>query len=273
MTSDMAPSKFNSIGRNAIDGLIQGIGGRSSWVHSAVRNLSYEVIGTLSREFSSRDFEIIGSNAAIGLAWGIEDRIWDIANAAIRAARSAIRAAENELDTHSPSRVFFKIGQNVDQGLADGILRYASLVGRASEKMSNETIDASDDILSGLTRISTGMSDSVDFDPTITPKMDFTQIQKDYDTLLAMMNQSIEGTYMKASGIGFIANDPRQMQALEMNSAMQGLSSSISGIERPNGPVYNNEFYIQGEDPEAIAQEVSVILQKQVERREAVWGQ
>lgn len=272
MASDMMPSKFNKIGLEAIEGLIQGIDGRSGSVRAASRNLSYEVINTMSSEFSSRDFEIIGSNAAIGLAWGIEDRIWDIANAAIRAARQAIRAAENELDEHSPSKVFFKIGQNIDRGWANGIAQYANLVAKASENVGEEAINTTDDILSGLSRISTGMSDSTDFDPTITPRMDFSQIQRDYDTLTTMMNQAIDGAYVRASGIGFMAEDPNQVRSMEMNSAMQGLSSSLSGMERSNGPTFYNTFEIQGDDPETIAQEVSVILQKQVERRVAVWG-
>lgn len=273
LQTEFAPRKLNEIARNGIEGFVQGIGSKSGFVTSAVYRLSNNVIDTMARAFNVREFEIIGSNAAMGLAWGIEDRIWDITNATIRAARSAIDAANRTLDVNSPSKVFYKIGQYVDEGLANGILRYATLVSRASETMSERTIDATDDILNGLTRISTGMSDSEDFNPTITPTMDLSQIQKDYDTLLAIMNQGINATYARATGISSMVEDPRKVQSLETTSAIQGLSASLNGVERPNGPVYNNVFEIHGEDPETIAQEVSIILQKQVERREAVWGQ
>ncbi len=273
LQSDFAPNKLNNIGRSGIQGFIQGISGQSGAVHSAVNRLSTEVINSMARSFNAREFQYIGSNAAIGLAWGIEDRIWDIANAAIRAAQSAINAANRTLDVHSPSKVFFKIGQNVDQGLANGILKYATLVSKASETMGEEAISATDDILDGLSRITVSMSDSDDLNPVITPSMDLSQIQKDYDILLSMMNQGIASTYNVANGINRNIQDPRAIQAFETTSAIQGLSTSLNGMERPNGPTFHNIFEIQGDDPETIAEEVSVILQKQVERRVAVWGQ
>ena len=52
--------------------------------------------------------------------------------------------------------------------------------------------------------------------------------------------------------------------------ALNNLMNAISGM--PTGDTYDNKFYITGDNPQEIAEEVSRILRLQVERRNAVWA-
>lgn len=268
---NLSSTKLRAVAESAMNALASGISGRSYHVNSAAIQLCNTVIQTFQRNINSNTLRGVGQNAAMGLAYGIQDKIYAIANAAIRAAVAAVEAAKKALDEHSPSKVFYGIGENVDKGFANGILAFTGLVSNASEHMAEDAITSTTDAMSGLT----SLADSIDLsniNPVITPSMDFTQLQEDYDTLNAMMNRSIATTYQTASGInaGFMGSAQRQRSMEELT--LQGISASINGLNRPNDMTQTNTFNIYGNDPQSIAQEVSYILQKQVERKEAAWG-
>ena len=92
-----------------------------------------------SEHSPSRVFEILGGNAAVGLANGIYDR----GDEAIRAARwladSVAMTVQSALDIHSPSRVFERLGAFTGLGFAEGIEGSATAVDRAVDRMLGAT--------------------------------------------------------------------------------------------------------------------------------------
>ncbi len=54
--------------------------------------------------------------------------------------------------------------------------------------------------------------------------------------------------------------------------AINDLKETLKGLSGTQGDTYNNTFHIQGSSPKEIADEVSHIIQQQVERRRAAWG-
>lgn len=72
--------------------------------------------------YSSKEkAEIIGTNIGTGLAGGINSSKKSAVEAMKDAANSIIEAVRNRFDTHSPSVVMYNIGQNVMQGLENGM--------------------------------------------------------------------------------------------------------------------------------------------------------
>lgn len=268
---NLSTTKLRAIAESAMNAFANGIASRSYHVNAAAIQLCNNVIRTFDRSINTNTLRGVGRNAAMGLAYGIQDKIYAIANAAIRAAVAAVEAARAALDVRSPSRVFYGIGENVDRGFANGILAFTGLVEKASEQMAEGAINSTTDAMSGVARIADGI-DTSSISPVIKPSMDFSQLEEDCNTLSSMMNRSISETYQAASGInaGFIGSAQRQRTMEE--TALQGISASINGLNRPNDMTQSNTFNIYGDDPQAIAQEVSYILQKQVERKEAAWG-
>lgn len=266
----LSSSRMDQIGRQAMSSLSSGITSESYRGENAATRVARQVLRSFSDNFSYSDMYWIGANAALGLAYGITSRIYDIANAAIRASVTAINAAQKTLRVHSPSDIFWWMGEMLDTGLAGGILHYLYLISKASEKAGNEAIDSTKGSLSSISEVATSML-SNDFNPTFTPSIDFSRMERDCDQLTEMMNSAISTTYRSAANLGTILG-PGDRRQMEYDGLVHSLNGSIGKLNRPNGPVYQNTFEIQGENPEEIAQEVSQILQRQVEREQAVWA-
>ena len=260
------------VAMSGMSGFVTGIQSQMGSAMAAASIVGSAAVSGAAGSCSYGQFYSIGANAAIGLADGIRSRINEIATAAINAARSAVNSAKSALNEHSPSKVFYEIGEFVDLGLANGIRDYTKVVTRASKRMSEETIEGSRNAMDGLNQFINGLIND-DIAPVITPTMDLSQIQGDYANLTSMLNQGINSTYALASGINTSFTSPMEQQTMDMSSMMESFKNAITGFPQPEaGPTYYNTFEIHGEDPETIAQEVSILLQKQVERKEAVWG-
>ena len=75
-----------------------------------------------------------GLNVAAGLASGISAGRSSVVNAAASVAAAAISAANSTLAVNSPSRVFKRIGEEVDEGFILGIRGGSGLVKSAVDK-------------------------------------------------------------------------------------------------------------------------------------------
>ncbi|MGP9500260.1 hypothetical protein [Halomonas sp. AOP43-D1-4] len=115
-----SPSRvFEGFGTNIVEGIINGISGMAGAVRDHVTGLASDIAGWMS--------DTVGSAVDVGkdIASGLGDGIRNGANSAWNAVRSLATGTEDEarddLDTHSPSRVFRSIGIDVSAGLANGI--------------------------------------------------------------------------------------------------------------------------------------------------------
>lgn len=77
-----------------------------------------------------------GRDLVRGFVDGITAGLSWVATAARNLAQSAIRAAKNALDSHSPSMVFDRIGQDTGQGLINGLSKMGPKVAAAAENMA-----------------------------------------------------------------------------------------------------------------------------------------
>lgn len=110
-----------------------------------------------------------------GLVRGLGAGVGQVVKAAGGLASSAIQAAKNVLHIKSPSKVFFEIGKFTSMGMADGLEKYAGLVGTAAELVGHEAIDSLRKSISGLSDV---VDQTVDLNPVITPVIDLTEVTK-----------------------------------------------------------------------------------------------
>ena len=90
----------------------------------------------------------VGLNAMAGLAAGIRLGQISVVNAMREAAQAAVRAAKDELDIHSPSKVFRdEVGVNVMKGFGEGVLKgtleQAKIISNASRFLTGEARESS----------------------------------------------------------------------------------------------------------------------------------
>lgn len=138
-------SKFNAIGKSIVTGVATGMSNAAtkaafSSAAGKVKNAAYNA---LSDEVGANgsNFKAIGKNICTGVAAGIDSNSGSIASAARRAARAAYSAAMDEIDAHSPSKLFRRtVGKYISQGMAlgieDGIPDIEGSVGKAVDSIS-----------------------------------------------------------------------------------------------------------------------------------------
>lgn len=266
---------FYAIGRDVTIGLSNGIYSGKSSAESSAQNVCYTVVSTIQNNLRYDDFYSIGYNVSAGLAGGISSRVSDIAQATASAAYAAIDAARTAFDEHSPSKVMMKIGQYAVEGLAVGIKKNTYQAEESSDSMANAFVSKLKETLSEA--INGIGSQDLSADIELNPVMNLKDLQKAVDTTSSAFNnavnlqvrdvetanQRVEGYTMSKLAQKF--SEDKRLD--DMKTLLDRLGKSDLGTK------VSNQFYIQGEDPETIANEVSYILSRQLERKQVAWGQ
>ena len=246
-------SSFNSAGQHLANGLASGLQSGASNISSKISS-SLRGAANAARAYYS-DMYSAGSYMMQGLVNGINASSAAAASAAAAAARSAAQAAKNALKIQSPSKVFEEIGMYVDMGLAQGISKYSNI----SDKSAKTTAESAAENMRKA--LSTILNDDFNDDVVIRPVLDLSNIQNGVGQMNSMLNNSIAATRSTS-----LANSISG----RINSSSSGNVSNVSN--NTNNTEIINHFNITGDNPQAIANEVNKILNKQIERREAVWA-
>lgn len=122
-------------------------------------------------------FQNAGDKAGQGFYNGIMAWASRAAEAAREMVRSAVEAAEEELDSHSPSRRFMELGENTDEGYIIGIKNLIPKVREAGGTIGKEALTS---MKESINRISEAMDDSIDPSPRITPIIDMSEMDKGF---------------------------------------------------------------------------------------------
>lgn len=249
-------------------GLISGIKEKLSNLKETVRDLISNAKQVIQDKIN--DFKDVGKHIIGGLISGITDKASDLANSAINAAKSAVNGVKNFLGIHSPSRVFAEIGRYTDEGFINGVKAYAGKVSDATVDMGKGAVGAMSDTLSTIADL---VSSDIDTEPTIRPVMDLSNIQNCANKLFSMMKSvdgySLSGSLDIANRTGNRINEVRS-KATDNSSVLDKISDAVGNFNGGNS--FENTFNITGSNPKEIAEEVSNIIQRQVERRDASWA-
>ena len=175
-------------------------------------------------------------------------------NAVKRAARAvalaAYLSAKSALEIRSPSKKFEELGRFAVEGFSKGIERTTGVVTRSVTGL-------------GTTLMSTlsGVLDGIDDEPTIRPVLDLSDVRSGVKTIQGMV-VGTGSSYGLALATG---------SSFDSSSNNQNGLSSDSRIDKSSHTT-NNTFHIHGKNPKEVANEVSKILQQDVDRRKAAWG-
>lgn len=119
-----SPSRvFEGFGINIVEGMINGISGMAGTLRDHVKGLASNIAGWMGDAVSNA--VNVGRDLANGLGDGIKNGASSAWNAVRNLTRGTEDTARDDLDTHSPSRVFHRIGIDVVKGLGEGIGRNA----------------------------------------------------------------------------------------------------------------------------------------------------
>lgn len=185
--NDIVQAGFNLI-ISFVNALADAVRSNSGAVADAAINLInafIDAVGTMT----SRFFEA-GANAVEGFIDGLlsmPGRLWD---AGCSLGRKALDAAKASLDINSPSKEMEQVGIFADMGLINGLKMYSNKVYNSGYNVGKQALSAVKDSMKQMN----GLIDDTNYNPTITPVLDLTNIQNGANEIDNMLNSSQFGT-------------------------------------------------------------------------------
>lgn len=203
---------YEDVGKKNVSDIETGIKNKEQDIKNTMSTTIQNVATSLDTEENKQKFITAGENFAIGIADGIRAKIREIANAAADVVKEAIKAAEEAQDSHSPSKEMIKRGAWFSEGYAIGIDESSLEAEKSAKNMAKGTIKAMSDAIAKIPEI---LGSDLDFNPTITPILDLSNISKGARKISGILG------YERAINLGNAINNDRYAR-------MQDI-----GIQRP----------------------------------------
>lgn len=130
---------------NAVDGMMRNLTASILSSSGAVKAAAGTVASAAVSQINSMkpEFETAGENAGQGFVKGIRSKFSDSSSAGRSLGLAALNAAKKALDSHSPSREFIYLGENIGEGLAIGVDNSIVPAAQATSDMIGEVIAVS----------------------------------------------------------------------------------------------------------------------------------
>lgn len=224
---------FNSAGMGDIQAYLDGSMSMTTQVQDAGTEVASS--GVDGTEAVIPEFEQSGANASLGFATGMESKLEDVMAAARRVGRAASSTMEDELDIHSPSRVFGKIGDYTGEGFVRHLRAYAEESSLAGKHVANAAVHS---MTEAVSRISDAIDSKIDTSPIITPILDLTNVTKGSSQISAIFsrNQAViaarEYNDGKVAEVNMEVSNMQRMNAQNMNY-MRELAQAINTSKVP----------------------------------------
>ena len=249
-----------------IDGITQAINNNTDSLIESMNNLVMAMINAAIKVIKGafdlgKQIRDLGKNLIDGFIKGIKDKLTAVGNAVKDVGKKALNGLKGFLGIKSPSRVFMKLGEQTDEGFIKGLEGYSDKVGKASEGVGKEAVDG---IKSSISKIADAVNSDIDAEPTIRPVLDLTDIQNGSKKIGDLMG-GMSGTAKLAYNT---SGDIQRKNARVLGNQIM----TFDPPKNPGGENPVNNFYITGSNPKEIANEVSRILQKQVEKEQTAWA-
>lgn len=233
-------------------------------VRSKNADAKNEFTSSLSRTISGikdyyGQFYNAGSYLVDGFAKGISENTYKAEAKARAMAAAAAMGAKKELNEHSPSKVGYRIGDFFGVAFVNAISDHIEKAHKAGSGMAEAAKNGLGDVVSKMKKF---IDHDIDNQPIIRPVLDLSDVDFKSRRLSALFSTS------QALSIDTSLN-PAYLRSSQFGENMRTPSSIIT--QTPSTSVQNT-FYITGNNPKEIANEVSKVIQRQVERRSALWG-
>lgn len=282
--ADKLPDIINT-GADIVIGLVNGIGEKFPEIVNAGFDMVLQILDGINDAISEKGDDIVASGLEIAgnlissIVRGIGEGAGRIWNEITSAVSEAYYSAKSWLGINSPSRKFRELGKYSAEGMAVGLndvnvraagKEMASRIEEgAKEGVGDLDKSVGDKFNDTLAKINNWFQDNMDANPVISPVLDLSNVSTGVGDISSMLG-TVDGMDLGMTGnldVGGIASS--------MNNPLNSLTSSNPfgslGGNNQNTSI-TNTFNITGDDPQAIANEVSKILNRQTQREATVWA-
>nr|DAG44112.1 MAG TPA: tail tape measure [Caudoviricetes sp.] len=220
---------------------------------AGISYVSEVISGVIGKYF---DMKYAGSSTGQGFIDGINDKDIEVWNAGYDLGQRALNGCKAAIDSHSPSKEFGKLGKFSVDGYVNAIVdrtpKVESTVMNSFVSVITEAQEAA--------RLAIGNGD---FNPVIRPVLDLSDIESRSIAMHNLINQT--------GSIGMTATIANKaVGSFNVNRAFK--NGQNGSTTNNNSSTINNSFTINGAtDPNAVADKVQRIIQKQIERKNLQW--
>lgn len=239
---DDAAKNLSNNARLNTEGILQNV---YDELDSARRGISGVVTNITSRVGEDVTQGISDINAA--MVSSMEELTGTAKKGGENAGNATSEGYRDALEIHSPSKVFARLGGYVVDGLTNGLNDNTGTIRNSAISMMNDTVTAAKSVIDNA---------NMDDDIVIRPVMDLSNIQSGVSNISSLMS-NVNGTEMSMTGklASSITKDNKR--------ASKRASESNNGtIINNGGDTYNPTFNITSNDPEAVAREVDIRMQR-----------
>lgn len=251
---------YRQTGSHVMMSLISGVTSNSAQLKSTLVSCVSSAIASTREQYANS--YSAGGYLVTGFANGISTNSFKAAAQAKAMAEAAIKAARAALKIHSPSKVFYEIGDYSGQGFVNALSDY----GRKSYVASYGMADyARKGISNAINKVVDMLDGDMCIQPTITPVLDLSAVEQSVSSIDGLFNARPElGVQANLSSITSMMNN-RQNGTLDVISAISDLKKSLSNAPSGNTYIIDGITYDDGSN---VSEAVSALIQAaRIERR------
>lgn len=247
---------FKTKGGELIKGVAQGIKTKGGDVKTRAGDAVKKAKDKVD-EYKEK-FKTAGKSLAEGIGNGINAKVDWVKTQVGNLADALKRKVKEKLHINSPSKVFAKIAEGIPEGMALGIKKAGRYAIKAVSNLADSTIEP---VSKALSNFESYMDLDSDFNPTITPILDLSEVEKSARGIDSIFGNN---TISLAASAG--QNAQFQNNNLLMSQLIDKLNRTISGDNKPT--TINNTFNIDGaESPESFVNDFIRALDREMKMR------
>jgi tape measure domain-containing protein len=250
--------RFLSAGHTIVNGIVNGIKAKASQVGTNIKNAVSKGVSAVSN-FASK-FKSAGKSLVDGVARGIRNGASSVISATGSIASKALEHFKSKLKVNSPSKVFAKEAICIPEGVALGINKGTGYVTKAVDKMAGGAVNA---MSSAISKAYDFIDSDADFNPTITPVLDLSQVKNEAGNLNSMFGTE---SISLASSIG--QNDIQNIQNNNLMNQLLTKMDRMLNTGNSNPVSISNSFTVNGNDnPEEFVNTFIRTLDREMQMR------
>lgn len=244
--------KIELIGKNVIIKFSDGVKSQENIAKNGCVKIINACITELNN--SRNSFYNAGVNVVKGFANGISSNTYLASAKAKAMANAAANAAKKALDEHSPSRVFYGIGDNAGLGFINALADSVKTAYKAGTQIASSATSGLKGAISKVTDI---FGNDLEAQPTITPVLDLSNIKSGAASIGSIFGTPSVGVMSNLNSIGTLINRRNQ------NGVNDDVVDAIKKLESVLGDVRGDSYTIGGityDDGSAVSEAIKSLI-------------
>ena len=251
---------FKNSGTFIASNLAMGFRSKTSLITSSFSHVLTSSSMEIRRYYS--DFYNSGRYLVLGLANGISENTYLARAKASAMAFQAAEAAKLALDEHSPSKVFYEIGDYAGLAFVNALDDYQEASKKSGTNMAES---AKFGLRNAMSNLSSLLSSDIDTNPTIRPVIDLSNVKNG----VSEINRTLNGVSPVRSI--YTANSISRSIPNIQNGNANDIVSAINKLSKDLGKVGGNSYNVNGvtyDDGSNVSEAVKTLVRAvKIERR------